>query len=84
MTENTSLALLPLITATLVMAALFYVRDGAISLFSVSFMLTALSVVLLFTYMILNVLVLLPLYAWVVFGGIGLVITVGGIVLFFR
>ena len=84
MTENTPLALLPLITGLLVLATRFYAREGAISIFSPSFMLAAVAVLLLVTYMVLMVLAVLPPFSWVVFGGIGLVMTIGGIWSFFR
>ena len=84
MTESTPLALLPLIAATLVLAMRFYAREGAISLLSPSFLLATLAVLMLFSYLVILVLGMLPPYAWVVFGGVGLVMTAGGIVSFFR
>ena len=84
MIENTALAVLPLIAALLIMATRFYAREGAISLFSPSFLLAALSMLLLFAYMALKVLVLLPDYAWVGFGGFGVLVAVGGVLSFFR
>jgi hypothetical protein len=84
MVENTPLALLPLIAGLLVMAARFYIREGAISVFSASFMLATLAALLLVTYMFLNVIGLLPNYAWVGFGGIGLLMAAGGLWTFYR
>jgi hypothetical protein len=79
MVENTPLALLPLIAGILVLTARFYVREGAISIFSMSFMLATLAVLMLIIYMLLSVLSLLPPYAWVGFGGVGLLMAVGGL-----
>ena len=84
MVENTPLALLPLIAGILILVARFYVREGAISIFSSSFMLATLGVLMLVGYMALLVLQLLPSYAWVAFGGCGLAMTVGGIWSFYR
>jgi hypothetical protein len=84
MVESTTLALLPLIAGILVLVARFYVREGAISIFSTSFMLATLGVAMLVGYMVLLVLQLLPPYSWVVFGGVGLTMAVGGIWSFFR
>lgn len=84
MIQSTPLALLPLIAGILVLTARFYVREGAISIFSVSFMLATLAVAMLITYMILSVLSLLPSYAWVGFGGVGLLMTLGGLWSFYR
>jgi hypothetical protein len=84
MVESTPLALLPLIAGILVLTARFYVREGAISIFSMSFILATIAVAMLVGYMVLLVLGLLPPYAWVVFGGVGLVMTVGGIWSFYR
>jgi len=79
MIESTPLALLPLIAGILVLVARFYVREGAISIFSSSFMLATLGVAMLIGYMTLLVLALLPPYAWVGFGGVGLLMFIGGI-----
>jgi predicted phage tail protein len=79
MIENTPLALLPLIAGILVLVARFYVREGAISIFSSSFMLATLGVAMLIGYMTLLVLAMLPPYAWVGFGGVGLLMFIGGI-----
>jgi hypothetical protein len=84
MVESTSLALLPLIAGILVLTARFYVREGAISIFSMSFVLATIAVAMLVGYMVLLVLGLLPPYAWVVFGGVGLLMAVGGIWSFYR
>jgi hypothetical protein len=84
MAHSTPLALLPLIAGMLVLTARFYVREGAISIFSVSFMLAALAVAMLIGYMVLKVLFLLPDYAWVGFGGVGLLMTLGGVWSFYR
>ena len=84
MVESTALALLPLIAGILVLTARFYLREGAISIFSLSFMLATLAVAMLIGYMVLNVLDLLPRYAWVGFGGVGALMTVGGIWSFYR
>ena len=84
MVESTPLALLPLIAGVLVLTARFYVREGAISIFSVSFILATIAVIMLVGYMFLSVLGLLPPYAWVGFGGVGLVMAVGGIWSFYR
>jgi hypothetical protein len=84
MVESTPLALLPLIAGILILTARFYVREGALSIFSMSFMLAALAVLMLVGYMVLLVLAILPPYAWVVFGGVGLVLAVGGIWSFYR
>ena len=84
MVESTPLALLPLIAGMLVLALRFYAREGAISIFSMSFMLATLAVAMLIGYMVLTVVGLLPPYAWVGFGGIGLAMTLGGIWSFFR
>jgi hypothetical protein len=79
MVVNTPLALLPLIAGILVLVARFYIREGAISILSSSFMLATLGVALLIGYMALLVLGLLPHYAWVGFGGIGTAMVIGGI-----
>lgn len=84
MVESTPLALLPLIAGMLILTARFYVREGAISIFSISFMLAALAVLMLIGYMVLLVLAILPPYAWVGFGGIGLAMALGGIWSFYR
>ena len=84
MHESASLALLPLIAATLVLTARFYIREGAISIFSISFMLATLAVAMLTGYMTLSVLDLLPPYAWVGFGGVGAVMTLGALWSFYR
>ena len=84
MVESTTLALLPLIAAILVLTARFYAREGAISIFSMSFMLAVVGVLLLIGYMFLLVLAILPPYAWVGFGGIGLLMAVGGVWSFYR
>jgi hypothetical protein len=84
MVENTPLALLPLIAGILILVARFYVREGAISIFSSSFMLATFGVAMLIGYMLLLVLQLLPPYSWVVFGGVGSVMAVGGIWSFYR
>jgi hypothetical protein len=84
MVENAPLALLPLIVGMLVLVARFYVREGAISIFSPSFMLATLAVLLLITYLVLRVIGMLPPYAWVGFGGIGSMMAVGGIWSFYR
>jgi len=82
--DSTTLALLPLIAGLLVMTVRFYAREAAISIFSLSFMLATLAVAMLIGYMVLNVIGMLPPYAWVVFGGIGTAMTVGGIWSFYR
>lgn len=82
--DSTPLALLPLISGMLVLAFRFYAREGAISIFSPSFVLSTLAVLMLFGYMVMVVLSVVPAYAWVVFGGIGALMTVGGILSFFR
>jgi hypothetical protein len=82
--ENAPLALLPLIAGMLVLSARFYVREGAISIFSMSFMLATLAVAMLIAYMVLSVLSLLPPYAWVGFGGTGALLAIGGIWSFYR
>ena len=84
MVENAPLALLPLIAAILVLTARFYVRERAISIFSVSFILATLAVLLLITYMVLLVIGLLPPYAWIGFGGVGLAMAAGGVWSFYR
>ena len=84
MIESTPLALLPLIAGILVLTARFYAREGAISIFSMSFILATIAVMMLIGYMFLSVLGLLPPYAWVAFGGVGLVMTLGGILSFYR
>jgi len=84
MVESTPLALLPLIAGILVLTARFYAREGAISIFSLSFMLAALAAMMLVGYMLLVVLDMLPAYAWVGFGGVGLAMTLGGIWSFYR
>jgi small neutral amino acid transporter SnatA (MarC family) len=84
MVQNTPLALLPLIAGVLVMTARFYLREGAISVFSTSFMLAVVAVVMLVTYMVLLVTGVVPDYAWVGFGGVGMLMTVGGIWSFYR
>jgi len=84
MVESSSLALLPLIAGLLVLTARFYVREGAISVLSLSFLLATFAVLLLITYIVLLVLGILPPYAWVGFGGIGLAMTLGGIWSFYR
>ena len=58
--DRTALALLPLIAAILMLTAKFYIREGAISVFSVSFMLATFAVAMLIGYMVLQVLGLCP------------------------
>ena len=82
--QRAPLALLPLIAASLVLAMRFYAREGAISIFSVSFMLATLSVLMLVAYMVLSVIAMLPPYAWVGFGGVGTVLTLGGLWSYYR
>jgi hypothetical protein len=84
MVESTTLALLPLIAGILILVARFYIREGAISIFSSSFLLATLGVAMLIGYMLLLVLQMLPPYAWVGFGGVGLMMAVGGIWSFYR
>jgi len=84
MVENNPLALLPLIAGILVLTARFYVREGAISVLSITFLLAALGAILLVVYMLLLVLAILPPYAWVAFGGIGMLMTLGGLWSFYR
>jgi len=84
MVENAPLALLPLIAAILVLTARFYIREGAISIFSVSFILAVIASAMLVAYMLLLVLNHLPPYAWVGFGGVGLILAVGGMWSFYR
>ena len=79
MVQNTPLALLPLIAGLLIMAMRFYLREGADSIFRVSFLSALLCAALLILYMTLTVLSMLPDYAWVGFGGAGFLISVGGI-----
>jgi hypothetical protein len=82
--ESTPLACLPLVFAILVLAARFYVRENAISVLSPSFVFATIGVLLLIGYMLLVVLDLLPLYAWVGFGGVGTLMAVLGIWSFYR
>jgi hypothetical protein len=84
MVQSAPLALLPLIAGILIMMARFYAREGAISVFSPSFMLATFMVGLLIGYMVLVVLDILPRYAWVGFGGFGLTITLYGFWSFYR
>jgi hypothetical protein len=84
MAYNTPLALLPLIAGILILVARFYVREGAISIFSMSFMLAVLAVAMLIGYMFLSVMGILPPYLWVLFGGVGTLMAVGGIWSFYR
>ena len=84
MPENTTLALLPLVLGMLVLLTRFYFREGAISVFSVSFMLATLAMLMLFGYLALAVLAMLPPYAWVVCGGLGTAMIVGGLFSFLR
>ena len=84
MVHNTTLALLPLIIGLLVLAIRFYAREGATSISSPTFLLACLAALMLIGYMVLVVLGLLPPYAWVVFGGVGLAMTIGGLWSFFR
>jgi hypothetical protein len=84
MVESTTLALLPLIAALLILTTRFYAREGAVSILSPSFLLAALAVFLLVAYMMLRVIGILPPYAWIGFGGIGLAMTAGGIWSFYR
>ena len=84
MVESTALALLPLIAGMLILTARFYVREGAVSIFSPSFLTATLAVLMLIVYLVLRVLGILPPYAWVGFGGIGLVMTLGGLWSFYR
>jgi hypothetical protein len=55
MVENAPLALLPLIAGILVLTARFYAREGAISVFSPSFLLATFAVAMLVAYMVLTV-----------------------------
>lgn len=82
--DSTALALLPLIAAILMLTAKFYIREGAISVFSVSFMLATFAVAMLIGYMVLQVLGLLPAHAWVGFGGVGALLFLGGLISFYR
>jgi hypothetical protein len=84
MIENTPLALSPLFLGLVVLAVRFYAREGAISILSPTFLLAVLAAALLIGYMTLLVLSLLPPYAWIAFGGVGAVMTIGGIWSFFR
>ncbi|MGD0433104.1 MAG: hypothetical protein ABSA58_18630 [Acetobacteraceae bacterium] len=84
MVESAPLALLPLIAGILVLTARFYAREGAISVFSPSFLLATFAVLLLVAYMVLTVVGRLPPYAWVGFGTIGLAMALGGIWSFYR
>jgi hypothetical protein len=84
MVQSTPLALLPLIVGLLILTTRFYAREGAVSIFSPSFLLATLAVLMLVTYMLLRVIGILPPYAWIGFGGIGLAMTVGGIWSFYR
>jgi hypothetical protein len=84
MVENAPLALLPLIAAILILTARFYIRERAISVLSPTFLLAAVAVAMLIGYMVLLVLNVLPPYAWVGFGGIGLLMAAGGIWSFYR
>jgi len=65
-----------------------FVKLNAISLgftiCGVLFMLAALAAMMLVGYMLLTVLDILPPYAWVGFGGVGLAMTLGGIWSFYR
>jgi hypothetical protein len=82
--ESTPLALLPIIAGILVLTARFYAREGAISIFNLSFIFAAIGVLALIAYMTLAVLSLLPLYAWVGFGGFGAAMTLIGLWTFTR
>ncbi len=82
--ESTPLALLPLIAGVLVLTARFYVREGAISIFSISFILAVIAVLMLIGYMAMSVIGILPPYAWVGFGSVGLVMVLGGLWSFYR
>ena len=82
--QSNALALLPLMVALVVLALRFYAREGAISIFSASFMLATLSVALLVGYMALNVTGMLPAYSWAGFGGFGLLLAVGGLWSYYR
>ena len=84
MTESMTLALLPLVMALLVLSARFYAKEGATSLLSPTFMLMGLSMAMLVVYMAMTVMAVVPAYSWVVFGGLGTLMTVGGLVSFFR
>jgi len=84
MVQNAPLALLPLIGAILILTTRFYVRERAISILSPTFMLAGVAVAMLIGYMVLLVLNILPPYAWVGFGGIGLLMAAGGIWSFYR
>lgn len=84
MVQSTPLALLPLIAGILVLTARFYVREGAISVLSMSFLLATLGVLMLIAYMVLTVVGLLPPYAWIGFGGVGLTMAIGGLWSFYR
>jgi hypothetical protein len=84
MVESSPLALLPLIAGLLVLTARFYIREGAVSIFSPSFLIATLAVLMLIFYLVLRVLGILPPYAWVGFGGVGLLMTLGGVWSFYR
>jgi hypothetical protein len=79
MVQNTPLALLPLIAGILVLTARFYAREGAVSIFSPSFMGATIAVLMLIGYMFLAVVGWLPPYSWVAFGGVGLAMTLLGL-----
>ena len=78
MVENTPLALLPLIAGILILTARFYVREGAISIFSIELHAGHVGRAAAGRLHGAAGRDLLP-YAWVAFGGIGLAMAVGGI-----
>jgi len=82
--ESTPLALLPIIAGILVLTARFYIREGAISIFNLSFVFAAIGVLALIAYMTLAVLAVLPPYAWIWFGGFGAAMTAVGLWSFSR
>jgi hypothetical protein len=84
MVESTSLALFPLIVAAVILALRFYIRENAYSVLSPTFVLSTFAVSMLILYIALLVLALLPAYAWVAFGGLGVLLSIGGIWSFFR
>jgi hypothetical protein len=72
-TSASTIILLPFIVAFLVFVTRFYSRERAASMFNLSFLLAVATVLTAGLYLGLGVVDLLPVYATIGFGGIGLI-----------
>jgi hypothetical protein len=83
MAQNSSIYLIPLVVAFLLLLGKVYGQERAITRGSLSFALAGLSVLLLISYLTLFVLRLMPPYAGVAYGAVGVVL-LGAAVLLLR